>query len=86
MGNNKAHKRKAGPSRKAEPKKKKGDDIILHRKEDFTRKLIDFYQSADYKTNIPKSVAFLHIKDKQAKKETRETVLFTMSKRADALA
>ena len=53
------------------------DDRSLRGREDATRKLrLDkhFHQSVGYKVNTPKSVAFLHTKDKQAKKEIRETV------------
>jgi hypothetical protein len=39
---------------------------------------------ARYKINSKKSVAFLYTKDKQAEKEIRETILFTIAKNSIA--
>jgi hypothetical protein len=38
-----------------------------------------FYKVATYKINSQESVAFLHTKDKQAEKEIRETIPFTIA-------
>ena len=48
----------------------------------FTRELLNlinnFSEVAGYKINSNKSVAFLYTKDKQAEKEIRETIPFTI--------
>jgi hypothetical protein len=47
-----------------------------------TRELLNrinnFSKVAGYKINSNKSVAFLYTKDKQAEKESRETIIFTI--------
>jgi hypothetical protein len=56
--------------------------VYLSHPKKSTRELLNlinnFSAVAGYKINLNKSVAFLYSKDKQAEKEIRETIPFTM--------
>jgi hypothetical protein len=56
--------------------------VYISDPKNFTRELLNLINSfsavAGYKINSNKSVAFLYTKDKQAKKEIRETTPFTI--------
>ena len=59
--------------------------MILYREnpKDATRKLLEliseFYKVEGHKMNIQKSVAFLYINNERSEKETKETILFTIT-------
>ena len=61
------------------------DDMMVYisNTKNSTRELLqlinNFSKVAGYKINSNKSVAFLYIKDKQAEKENRETISFTIA-------
>ena len=73
------------PKRESRNKEEDEDDMILYveHPEDTTRKLLElineFGKVTRYKSNIQKSVAFLHTNSEVSEREVKETISFTIA-------